>query len=84
MRGETLRPNGTETWIAGLVGMKTERFRRVTLTARDLDSLTILNARYSSEGDGRLLRGFAVVEGGRACFGSQGEGGGVRGKRLGP
>jgi hypothetical protein len=33
-----------------------ERFRKVTLTAADLDRLTVLDADHSFDGDGRLLR----------------------------
>jgi hypothetical protein len=48
--------NGPDTRVAGLVGTQSERFRKVTLTTRDLESLTILDARHSYEGDGRLRR----------------------------
>jgi hypothetical protein len=30
-RVETVRPNGPDAWVAGLVGLRTERFRTVTL-----------------------------------------------------
>lgn len=56
MRVETVRANGPDTWVAGLVGMQSEQFRRVTLTRRDLESLTILDAQHTYHGDGRLLR----------------------------
>ncbi len=56
MRVETVRANGPDTWMAGLVGTQSERFHKVTLTTRDIESLTILDARYSYDGDGRLLR----------------------------
>ncbi len=56
MRVETVRANGPDTWVAGLVGTQSERFRKVTLTTRDLESLTILDARHTYDGDGRLLR----------------------------
>ncbi|MEW6542162.1 MAG: helicase-related protein [Nitrospirota bacterium] len=56
MRVETVRPNGPDTWLAGLVGTQSERFRKVTLTSRDLEALTILDARHTYDGDGRLLR----------------------------
>lgn len=52
---ETVRPNGLETWVAGLVGTRSERFRKVTLTARDLASLSVLDSRFTYNGDGRLL-----------------------------
>ncbi len=56
MRVETVRANGPDTWMAGLVGTQSERFRKVTLTTSDLEGLTILDARHSYDGDGRLLR----------------------------
>jgi len=56
MRVETVRASGDGTWTVGLVGTQTERFRKVTLTARDLERLTILDAGFSYDGDGRLLR----------------------------
>ena len=39
MRVETVRPNGPDSVEAGLVGQRTERFRRVTLTSVDLADL---------------------------------------------
>jgi superfamily II DNA or RNA helicase len=56
MRVETVRSNGPDTWVAGLVGTQSERFRKVALTTRDIEGLTILDARHSFDGDGRLLR----------------------------
>ena len=56
MRVETVRPNGSDAWIAGLVGQQSERFRRVTLTSADLSTLTVADSALSYEGDGRLLR----------------------------
>ncbi|GBD00301.1 RNA polymerase-associated protein RapA [bacterium HR18] len=56
MRVETVRANGPDTWVVGLVGIKSERFRQVTLTQHDLEGLTILDARPTYDGDGRLLR----------------------------
>ena len=53
---ETVRLDGPGTWIAGLVGQQSERFRRVTLTADDIASLTISDSQLSYDGDGRLLR----------------------------
>ena len=43
VRVETVRANGLDTWVVGLVGTQSERFRSVTLTSRDLESLIILN-----------------------------------------
>ena len=56
MRVETVQPNGPASWVVGLVGTQSERFRKVTLSADEIDRLTILEARHSFAGDGRLLR----------------------------
>ena len=56
MRVETVRSNGPDVWVAGLVGQQSEQFRRVTLTSDDISSLTIADAALSYDGDGRLLR----------------------------
>ncbi|HPO87543.1 MAG TPA: helicase-related protein, partial [Candidatus Hydrogenedentes bacterium] len=56
MRVETVSASGDGTWIVGLVGMQTERFRRVSLSARDLEELTILDTRFTYDGESRLLR----------------------------
>ena len=56
MRVETAQANGPGSWVVGLVGTQSERFRKVTLTADDLASLTALDPRHSFDGDGRLLR----------------------------
>jgi len=56
MRVENVRPNGPDAWVAGLVGTQSERFRKVTLTTRDIEALTILDACPTYDGDGRLLR----------------------------
>src|SRR5262245_50801471 len=54
MRVETIRPNGSDVWMAGIVGVQSERFRNVTLA--DLDTLIIQEASYTYHGDSRLLR----------------------------
>jgi superfamily II DNA or RNA helicase len=56
MRVETVRANGPDAWVAGLVGLVSEQFRRVTLTMDDLAGLTIADSTLSYDGDGRLLR----------------------------
>lgn len=56
MRVETAREIGRETWAVGLVGLRSERFRNVTLTARDLESLTLLDNLSTFAGDGQHLR----------------------------
>ena len=56
MRVETVRANGPGVWVAGLVGQRSERFRRVTLTSADIVTLSIADSALSYDGDGRLLR----------------------------
>jgi SNF2 family DNA or RNA helicase len=56
MRVETVRSNGPDTWVAGLVGAQSERYRKATLTSRDLANLAIRDTTYGFDGDGRLLR----------------------------
>jgi hypothetical protein len=56
MRVETVRPGGPSTWVAGLVGLHSERFRSVTLTAQDIERLQVQDASCSYDGDGKLLR----------------------------
>lgn len=56
MRIETVRPGGVDTWVVGLVGLQSERFRSVTLSNEDLERLHFQDAACSYDGDGRLLR----------------------------
>jgi superfamily II DNA or RNA helicase len=56
MRVETVRPGGPGTWVVGLVGLQTERFRSVTLTTQDLARLQVQEAASRFDGDGRLVR----------------------------
>jgi SNF2 family DNA or RNA helicase len=56
MRVETIASNGPESWVVGLVGLQSEKFRKVTLTAKDLTALTIQDTTKSYDGDGQLLR----------------------------
>ena len=44
MRVETVQSNGPSAWVLGLVGMHSEKFRKVTLSSRDLASLKIIEA----------------------------------------
>jgi hypothetical protein len=55
-RVETIQANGPNAWTVGLVGTQTERFRKVTLTASELQQLRILDPRLAFDADGRLLR----------------------------
>ncbi len=56
MRVETLRQGGNDTWVLGLVGVQTERFRSVTLTSEQIKTLLVHGAAYTYLGDGALLR----------------------------
>jgi hypothetical protein len=56
MRVEAVAAAGVSSWVLGLVGAQSERFRRVTLTPADLASLTILDPDTSFNGNGQLLR----------------------------
>ena len=56
MQVETVRAQGPGIWGAGLVGRRSERFRRVTLTEDQISELTIADAALTYQGDGRLLR----------------------------
>jgi len=55
MRVETVRANGPDVWDVGLVGVQSDRFRRVTLTAQDLEALTLQTTLPTYAGDGQLL-----------------------------
>jgi len=56
MRIETLSKNGSNSWVLGLVGTQSERFRKVTLSSADLQALSVLESFFTYEGDGKLLR----------------------------
>jgi len=56
VRVETVRHLGSDTWDVGVVGLRTDRFRRVTLTKQDLASAKVLERTCSFAGDGALLR----------------------------
>jgi SNF2 family DNA or RNA helicase len=56
MRVETIRANGQNVWGVGLVGLRSERFRNVTLTPEDLETLTIQETTSTYQGDSVLLR----------------------------
>ncbi len=56
MRVETVRQAVGGAWSVGLVGLKSERFRKVTLTQEDLQTLTIQEPGFAYSGDGKLLR----------------------------
>lgn len=56
MQVETIRQNGLDSWMVGLVGLQSEQFRRVTLSLQDIENLKILESTFSYNGDGRILR----------------------------
>jgi superfamily II DNA or RNA helicase len=56
MRVETVRPSGPAAWVAGLVGLNSERFRNVTLSAEDLERLHVQDPSCHYDGNGELLR----------------------------
>lgn len=56
MRVETVQENGAGGWVVGLVGLHSDRFRRVSLRAADLEQLAVHDGRHSFDGNGRLLR----------------------------
>ena len=56
VRVETVRAFGPDSWEVGVVGLQTERFRRVTLTTRDLAAIRVQQPACSFRGDGSLLK----------------------------
>lgn len=56
MRVETVSATGPEGWVVGLVGIRTEQFRRVNLSRADLATLAVLDSVATYQGDGKLLR----------------------------
>jgi hypothetical protein len=56
MRVETIRQTGPDTWAVGMVGTQSEKFRNVTLTSNDLETLATLETTSTFDGDGKLLR----------------------------
>ena len=56
MRIESVRSSGDGTWVLGLVGVQSERFRKVTLRSQDLKTLSIIDTEYRYDGDGQVLR----------------------------
>jgi superfamily II DNA or RNA helicase len=56
MRVETVKVGSPGIWMVGMSGTQTERFRKVTLTAEDIQKLAFLDASFNFNGDGQLLR----------------------------
>jgi hypothetical protein len=56
MQVETVRQSAPGTWILGLVGSRTQQFRRVTLTPDEFRLLRVVESVRSIDGDPNLLR----------------------------
>lgn len=56
VRVETVMADGPGSWVLGVVGTKTERFRRVSLTEADLAQVSIQSATLGFDGDPSLSR----------------------------
>lgn len=56
MRVVTAQRSGDGSWLLGLVGTKTDRYRSVTLSRSDLDGLLVHDRKLSYDGDPKLLR----------------------------
>jgi len=56
VRVETVHQSGPDSWHVGVVGLRTERFRRVTLTLDDFKSISVQSPTSTFSGDATLLR----------------------------
>ena len=56
MRVESVVPHPPDLWTVGLVGIRTEHFRSVRLTAEQVSKLTIHSPTPTYSGDGAVLR----------------------------
>lgn len=56
VRVETVQPQGEGRWALGVVGVRSEKFRKVTLESVELAQLTALDTTPTFDGDGHLLR----------------------------
>lgn len=56
MRVETIEQINFNTWSVGLVGVNSEKFRRVTLADEQLKTLQILSKKLSFDGDSTLIK----------------------------
>jgi hypothetical protein len=55
MQVETVRQSAPGTWVLGLVGSRTQQFRRVTLGLDELKVLRVVDSVRSFDGDPNLL-----------------------------
>src|SRR2546422_4069640 len=56
VRVATVRLTGPGTWVLGVVGIGSERYRSVTLTAAELSTLRFTEQAFTYAGDAQLLR----------------------------
>lgn len=56
MRVESIRRNGRDSWVVGLSGVRTEKFRKATLSRTDIESLQVSHLIPTYRGDGHLLK----------------------------
>ena len=56
MRVESIRQNGLDSWVVGLSGVRTEKFRKATLSRKDIESLQVTHLIPTYGGDGNLLK----------------------------
>jgi superfamily II DNA or RNA helicase len=56
MRVESIRHNGPDSWVVGLSGVRTEKFRKATLSRKDIESLQVTHLIPTYAGDGHLLK----------------------------
>jgi len=56
MRVESIRRNGPDSWVVGLSGARTEKFRKATLSRKDIESLQVSYLIPTYGGDGHLLK----------------------------
>lgn len=55
IRVETVRPQGSDACVVGLVGVQSGRFRSVTLTSKNLETPEIQETTKSYDGDGSFF-----------------------------
>jgi len=56
VRIETIKQDGEDSWTVGVVGTRSERYRRVSLGRLDIEEIEILEPQAAYTGDGSLLR----------------------------
>jgi len=56
MRVVTITPGGSEVYVLGLVGTKSQTFRQVNLTVSQIEDLEIIDSAYTYAGNANLLR----------------------------